>query len=152
LTYEGLTLASEHETPLLQGLSVSIPFGTRVLVTGAVNAPGAALFKATVGIPIPGSGRIVRPDDVMFFAPAPLPAVKYAASNAGAPSDRTRPRMTRSVGCSTSLISKGSSLTQAGWITSKIGNGYCRSANSSFWRWPAFFWQPRGSSFWTASR
>src|SRR5262245_61254287 len=35
LTYEGLTLASpENETPLLQALSVSIPFGTRVLITG----------------------------------------------------------------------------------------------------------------------
>jgi putative ATP-binding cassette transporter len=72
LTYEGLTLASpEDEAPLLQGLSVSIPFRTRVLITGAVNAPGAALFKATAGIPTPGTGRIVRPDDIMFLPQRP---------------------------------------------------------------------------------
>jgi putative ATP-binding cassette transporter len=72
LTYEGLTLASSaSEPPLLKELSVSIPFGTRVLVTGATYAPGAALFRATAGIPTQGAGRIVRPDDVMFLPQRP---------------------------------------------------------------------------------
>jgi putative ATP-binding cassette transporter len=72
LTYEGLTLASSaSEPPLLKELSVSIPFGTRVLVTGATHAPGAALFRATAGIPTQGAGRIIRPDDVMFLPQRP---------------------------------------------------------------------------------
>ena len=72
LTYEGLTLpSSASEPPLLKELSVSIPFGTRVLVTGATHAPGAALFRATAGIPTHGAGRIVRPDDVMFLPQRP---------------------------------------------------------------------------------
>lgn len=62
LTYEGVTFASlANEPPLLKDLSVSIPFGTRVLVTGATHAPGAALLRATAGIPTQGTGRIVRP-------------------------------------------------------------------------------------------
>jgi putative ATP-binding cassette transporter len=72
LTYEGLTLPSSgSEPPLLKGLSVSIPFGTRVLVTGTTHAPGAALFRATAGIPTHGAGRIIRPDDVMFLPQRP---------------------------------------------------------------------------------
>jgi putative ATP-binding cassette transporter len=72
LTYDRLSLASPTgEGPLLTELSVSIPFGARVLVTGSTHAPGAALFRATAGIPTPGSGRIIRPDDTLFLPQHP---------------------------------------------------------------------------------
>jgi vitamin B12/bleomycin/antimicrobial peptide transport system ATP-binding/permease protein len=72
LTYEGLTLASSaSEPPLLKELSVSIPFGTCVLVTGASHARGAALFRATAGMSTHGTGRIIRPNDVMFLPQRP---------------------------------------------------------------------------------
>jgi putative ATP-binding cassette transporter len=48
LAYEGLTLSSPTERALLlESLSVTIPFGSRVLVTGADTNAGMALFRAT---------------------------------------------------------------------------------------------------------
>jgi len=72
LTYEGLTLNSPgSELPLIKELSVSIPFGVNVLVDGTTHPPGAALFKATAGMPTQGTGRINRPPDVMFLPQRP---------------------------------------------------------------------------------
>jgi putative ATP-binding cassette transporter len=51
-------------------LSVSIPRGTRVLVTGPNEAAGVVLFRATAGIWPHGDGRIIRPSlDATFFLP-----------------------------------------------------------------------------------
>lgn len=62
LAYEHLTLlSSTGGTPLLEDLSVSMPSGSRVLVTGTDEGPALALFRATAGIPAAGTGRIVRP-------------------------------------------------------------------------------------------
>ena len=71
VAYEGLTLrASQDHGALLTGLSVSIPRGMRVLVTGANEAARVALFRATAGIWFRGEGRIVRPPlDAMSFLP-----------------------------------------------------------------------------------
>ena len=71
VAYEGLTLqAMGGDSALLTGLSVSIPRGIRVLVTGPNEAARAALFRATAGIWSRGEGRIVRPPlDGIFFLP-----------------------------------------------------------------------------------
>ena len=62
LAYEGLTLlSSTNASPLLKDLSISIPVGARVLVTGSNQAAGVALFRATAGLSPSGSGRIIRP-------------------------------------------------------------------------------------------
>ena len=74
LAYERLTLLSSTGAgPLLNELSVSIPVGTRVLVTGSNQAAGVALCKATAGVWTAGSGRIIRPgaDGVLFLAQRP---------------------------------------------------------------------------------
>ena len=74
LAYERVTLlSSANANPLLKDLSISIPVGTRVLVTGPNQAAGAALCRATAGVPTPGSGRIFRPGagDVRFLAQRP---------------------------------------------------------------------------------
>jgi putative ATP-binding cassette transporter len=74
LTYERLTLlSSTNGSPLLKDLSISIAFGTRVLVTGPNEAARVALFKATAGVSIAGAGRIIRPgaDNILFLAERP---------------------------------------------------------------------------------
>ena len=73
LAYEQVTLLSSNGTPLLKELSVSIPLGTLVLLTGPSQAPETALFRATAGIPTPGTGRIIRPasDDILFLQQRP---------------------------------------------------------------------------------
>ena len=74
LAYEQLTLLpSTNGGPLLKDLSISIPFGTRVLIRGSTQAAGVALFKATAGCLIPGAGRIIRPgaNEIFFLAQQP---------------------------------------------------------------------------------
>ncbi|WP_434733665.1 ABC transporter ATP-binding protein/permease [Rhizobium sp. YTUHZ044] len=73
LAYERLTLLSSNGALLLKELSVTIPVGTLVLLTGPGHAAGTALFRATAGIPTPGTGRIIRPasDDILFLQQRP---------------------------------------------------------------------------------
>jgi len=79
VSYERLTLLSSPDgQPLLRDLSVSIPRGTRVLITGPNEAAKVALFRATAGLSTPGAGRIMRPksDGMQFLAERPyLPPV-----------------------------------------------------------------------------
>ena len=71
VAYERLTLRpSRDDGPLLADVSVSIPRGTRVLVTGPNEAARVALFRATAGIWSHGEGRIIRPPlDAILFLP-----------------------------------------------------------------------------------
>jgi vitamin B12/bleomycin/antimicrobial peptide transport system ATP-binding/permease protein len=71
VAYEPLSLRTSRDGgTLLSGLSVSIPRGMRVLVTGPNEAARVALFRATAGIWSHGEGRIVRPPlDAIFFLP-----------------------------------------------------------------------------------
>lgn len=74
LAYERLTLlSSANGVPLVRDLSLSIPVGTRVLITGGIQSARVALFKATAGISFKGSGRIIRPaaDDILFLPQRP---------------------------------------------------------------------------------
>ncbi|MGR9240951.1 ABC transporter ATP-binding protein/permease [Rhizobium leguminosarum] len=74
LAYETLTLlSSASEVPFVKDLSVSIPIGMRVLITGPAQAARVALFRATAGISFKGSGRIIRPgpDDILFLPQRP---------------------------------------------------------------------------------
>lgn len=74
LAYEGLTLIHPKSgAVLLKDLTVSVEVGTRVLLTGAGPAAGAALFRATAGVPTAGSGRIIRPrpDEILFLPQRP---------------------------------------------------------------------------------
>jgi putative ATP-binding cassette transporter len=74
LAYERLTLlSSTNGGPLLKDLSISIPFGSRVLLTGSNQAARALLFRATAGIPTAGVGRIILPGagDILFLPQRP---------------------------------------------------------------------------------
>jgi putative ATP-binding cassette transporter len=74
VAYQNLTLRSPTDGHVLvQDLSVSIPHGTRVLITGGEDAAKDALFKATAGILDSGTGRVVRPrlDQILFLPERP---------------------------------------------------------------------------------
>ena len=74
MAYEHLTLQSPTNCgPLLEDLSISIPVGTRVLVTGSNQAAGPALFRATAGVSTSCAGRIVHPGagEICFLAQRP---------------------------------------------------------------------------------
>ena len=79
LAYDRLTLpAPDFPGTLVKDLSVSIPPGTRLLVTGPNEAARVSLFRATAGIWHGGEGTITRPslDEVHFLPQRPdLPPV-----------------------------------------------------------------------------
>jgi putative ATP-binding cassette transporter len=71
VAYERLTLRPLGDGgPLLTDLSVSIPRGMRVLVSGPNEAARVALFRATAGVWPSGEGRTFRPPlDAISFLP-----------------------------------------------------------------------------------
>jgi putative ATP-binding cassette transporter len=71
IAYQGLTLVVPEDCrELLKNLTVDIPRGLRVLVTGPNEGARVALFRATAGIWSAGRGTIVRPPlDEVFFLP-----------------------------------------------------------------------------------
>jgi putative ATP-binding cassette transporter len=72
LTYESLTLtARTDDGVLLEKLSTTVPFRSRVLVNAADPSAGNALFMATAGVWTAGEGRILRPRDILFLAQQP---------------------------------------------------------------------------------
>ncbi|MCP4406618.1 MAG: ABC transporter ATP-binding protein/permease [Gammaproteobacteria bacterium] len=74
LDFERLTLRSTRDNrTLLKELSVSIPRGMRVLITGPSNTAKAALFRATAGVWDAGEGGISRPslEDIFFLPERP---------------------------------------------------------------------------------
>nr|WP_210320011.1 SbmA/BacA-like family transporter [Pseudaminobacter soli] len=74
LAYDRVTLLSAtDESPLVKELSLSIPVGAVLILKGPSSAPGTALFRATAGIPVPGSGRVTRPDadEISFVSQRP---------------------------------------------------------------------------------
>lgn len=74
VAYENLTLRSPSDKRVLvQDLNVTIPYGTRVLVTGADETAKDALFKATAGIYDAGTGCVKRPalDRILFLPERP---------------------------------------------------------------------------------
>jgi vitamin B12/bleomycin/antimicrobial peptide transport system ATP-binding/permease protein len=79
LAYERLTLwAPDGAGALVKDLSVSIPSGARVLVTGPNEAALVSLFRAAAGIWHGGDGKITRPplEEVLFMPQRPgLPPV-----------------------------------------------------------------------------
>lgn len=74
IAYENLTLrsATDHRVQV-ENLTVSIPHGTRVLVTGSDPSAKDALFKATAGILDTGTGRLTcpRPGHILFLSERP---------------------------------------------------------------------------------
>ena len=74
LRYEGLTLRSPRDgRSLVEDLTVTIPTGTRLLITSPQDTAKVALFRATAGIWRAGEGRIIRPslDHILFLPERP---------------------------------------------------------------------------------
>jgi putative ATP-binding cassette transporter len=74
LAYEGLTLLTPKDArPLIKSLSLEIPAGGRLLITGPNGSGRSALQRATAGLWRRGEGRIVRPalERVIFLPQQP---------------------------------------------------------------------------------
>ena len=71
IMFDKLTLRSGHDaSTLLHELTVTIPHGLRVLVTGQNQAAKTALFRATAGMWDVGEGWVLRPGpERMAFLP-----------------------------------------------------------------------------------
>jgi vitamin B12/bleomycin/antimicrobial peptide transport system ATP-binding/permease protein len=71
VAYEKLTLWKPGEQqPLIRDLTLVVPHGTNLLITGPGAAAKTALFLATAGVWEKGEGRIIRPaDDRICFVP-----------------------------------------------------------------------------------
>jgi putative ATP-binding cassette transporter len=75
ISYERLTLRPSGDGgALLADLSLSVPRGMRVLVTGPNESARVALFRATAGISTHGGGRVLRPpsDGILFLPQQPF--------------------------------------------------------------------------------
>jgi vitamin B12/bleomycin/antimicrobial peptide transport system ATP-binding/permease protein len=125
LAYERLTLKSPTDgAPVLKDLSVSIPLGTRVLLTGSNQAARAALFRATAGANTHGAGRILRPggDGVFFLAQRPyLPSGTLRQAlvrhTAGEVSDERILALLRELGLDQLLSMAGGMDVEQDWST-----------------------------------
>ncbi|TAN49106.1 MAG: ABC transporter ATP-binding protein/permease [Methylococcaceae bacterium] len=77
--HKHLTLLSPHDgRKLVKDLTVRVPFGTRLLISGPNEDAKMALFRATAGIWSGGEGQIVRPPfgQIYFLPERPyLPSV-----------------------------------------------------------------------------
>jgi vitamin B12/bleomycin/antimicrobial peptide transport system ATP-binding/permease protein len=73
LSFENLSLASASGEVVLKDLTATIPLGRPTLVAGPNPAAALALFWATAGASLPGSGRIRRPagDKIRFIPQTP---------------------------------------------------------------------------------
>lgn len=74
VAYENLTLFSPTDgRVLIRELTLTMPHGTRVLVTGTDDTVKEALFKATAGVYDAGTGRVKRPplDRILFLPERP---------------------------------------------------------------------------------
>jgi putative ATP-binding cassette transporter len=126
LAFEGLTLlSSANGSPLLKDFSMSIPSGTRVLVTGSNKATGVALFRATAGVATAGSGRIIRPgdDNMLFLAqrpylpPGTLRELLLGTAHAGEVSDERILGLLRELNLEQILVQAGGLDKEQDWST-----------------------------------
>jgi len=126
VAYEGLTLLSSADgSPQLKDLSLSIPLGTRVLVTGSNQAGRLMLFRATAGLSTAGAGRIIRPgaDGMLFLAqrpylpPGTLRQVLEPAGHAGEISDDRIFGLLRELNLEQVLTRAGGLDTERDWET-----------------------------------
>ena len=71
VAFRGLTLLSQHEhRTLIDDLSLEVPHGSSLLITGPDAAAETALFLATAGLWESGNGQIIRPGpEGIYFVP-----------------------------------------------------------------------------------
>ena len=71
IKYEHLTLRSSQDNRiLLKDLTITIPHGKRLLISGPNEDAKLALFRATADMSVTGEGKIVRPNlDCVRFLP-----------------------------------------------------------------------------------
>jgi len=71
LAYRELSLDTPEGEPLLRDLTLEIRPGTKTLIHGADKAATSALFRATAGLAVAGTGTVIRPRALAFLAEQP---------------------------------------------------------------------------------
>lgn len=126
VAYEGLTLQSPQDGRLLlKDLSVSIPYGTSVLITGSNESAKRALFGATAGLCTAGEGRIIRPaaDDMGWLAerpylpPGTLREILFRTGQEHAVADPRILRRLRELNLEPALVRAGGLDREQNWDT-----------------------------------
>ena len=124
IVFENLTLRSASDNRVLvKDLDLTIPHGTRVLVSGHDEAAKDALFKAIAGIYDAGSGCVKRPplDRILFLPERPyLPpgTLRQALVAAGAESTLSDARIAatlETLGIQNILVRAGGLDTEHDW-------------------------------------
>jgi putative ATP-binding cassette transporter len=124
VAYEELTLLSPLDSqPVLKDLSISIPFGSRVLISGSSETGRLALFRATAGLWNSGKGRILRPAQPAYpFWPSGRIYPRALCAKFSFPrSLSVRSRMGGLKTCCRNWNANQSWSARAGLISSKIG-------------------------------
>ena len=151
VAYERLTLRSlRDDGPLVADVSVSIPRGMRVLVTGPNEAARVALFRATAGIWSHGEGRIMRPplDAILFLPQQPYltpGTLRHQLIRTGQEQDVPTSASWRP---STTAASIPSCSEPAGSTSSTTGQRSCRWESSNSSLSSASFSPGRRSRYW----
>jgi putative ATP-binding cassette transporter len=124
ITYENLTLRSaENGRVLLDNLSLTLPHGTRLLITGPNEAANLALFRATAGIHRMGEGKITRPsfENIRFLPqraylfPGTLRELLMRSGDENSVSDERMLLTLRELGLSTVLTRVGGLDVEQDW-------------------------------------
>ena len=158
MAYEKLTLWKPGERrALLRDLTLEVPHGTNLLITGPDSNAKTTLFMATARVWRIGEGRISRPagDGICFVPRAPLAVrcglrsqliVGYSGQKF---SDDQLIDALRKVG-----LEQIDQSASAGSIPNRIGPVRYQRRKIAFSRSPGFFWLPQNSCFsiaWTAT-
>jgi putative ATP-binding cassette transporter len=125
VAYQGVTLrAPKDDRLLVQDLSLEVPRGRRVLLTGPDPAGTSAVFRAAAGLWAKGSGRICRPARrrVMFLPEQPylVPGTlrdQFQAAPDGPPGDERILDVLRKVGLELLVRRLGGLDTEHKWET-----------------------------------
>ena len=109
VAYEQLNLLSPQDGhSLLENLSISIPFGSRVLISGSNEAAKVALFRATAGLSTSGGGRFLfaqAPKTCSSWPSDPICRRVRCAMSSCAKDVNIRYPMSKSRACCTNSIS-----------------------------------------------
>ena len=121
--FEQVTLLAPHDgRPLVRGLSLELPAGTRLLVEVPDDVVTSALLRAVAGLWRSGSGRVVRPrdEDLLLLPERPyLPPGTlrelFGRDAAGQPTDERIWEVLRQVGAEDAVRRVGGLDVQRDW-------------------------------------